>query len=114
MTEIEEFNKRVVDAHNSHYKNGQNELIDTNPNASPNANQIYHFYSNGEITCQKGAWAYLQRSEFNREYAILGARNYPFKFIEEGEHGKTYAILTEEECYEFRKKMEDIMSRLKK
>ncbi len=33
------------------------------PDESPNANTIYHVYSDGEITEQKGGIAYLQRSE---------------------------------------------------
>lgn len=34
------------------------------PEESPNGNTIYHIYSNGQITSQKGGFAYLQRSEF--------------------------------------------------
>ena len=36
-------------------------LIDTN--MSPLENTIYHLYSDGEITEQKGSWAYGQRNE---------------------------------------------------
>jgi mRNA deadenylase 3'-5' endonuclease subunit Ccr4 len=43
-----------------------------NPTESPNGNQIYHLYSNGEITNQKGGWAYLQRSEFTIKCSIPG------------------------------------------
>ena len=35
-----------------------------NNNESPNANIIYHLYSDGNITSQKGGWAYGQRTEF--------------------------------------------------
>lgn len=35
-----------------------------NNNESPNANIIYHLYNDGNITSQKGGWAYGQRSEF--------------------------------------------------
>jgi hypothetical protein len=35
-----------------------------NHKESPNANIIYHLYSDGNITSQKGGWAYGQRSEF--------------------------------------------------
>lgn len=40
------------------------------PNESPNANKIYHLYSDGQITYQKGGWAYGHRSEFNVESGI--------------------------------------------
>jgi len=42
------------------------------PDESPNGNTIYHIYSDGEITEQKGGWAYLQRSERSLEYTIYG------------------------------------------
>ncbi len=38
-------------------------LIDTTQ--APNENTIYHIYSDGEITQQKGSWAYGNRSEFS-------------------------------------------------
>lgn len=38
-------------------------LVD--PNQSPNCNDIIHIYSDGNITNQKGGWAYLQRNERN-------------------------------------------------
>lgn len=110
---IAEFNQRVIDAHHAHYINGKNELIDTSANASPNGNQIYHLYSNGEITFQKGAWAYLQRSEFCRDYGISGARSVPFNFVNKADNGTTYAILTYEECKLFREELVDILRRFK-
>ena len=36
-----------------------------NKNESPNTNTIYHLYSDGNITYQKGGMAYRARSEFN-------------------------------------------------
>lgn len=48
-----------------------------NPNKSPNDNFIYHLYSDGEITEQKGGWAYLQRSERTIEDRI-----YSIKYID--------------------------------
>lgn len=52
-------------------------LIDVN--LSPNENTIYHIYSDGEITEQKGGLAYGRRSErtiFNSLYKSL-----PFDFF---------------------------------
>lgn len=107
---IEEFNKRVIAAHHSHYLDGKNELIDTSANSSPNGNQIYHLYSSGEITHQKGAWAYGQRSEFQCESDILGARRLPFTFVKVKADSTTYAILTCEECKLFREEMKKYIS----
>ena len=105
---FDDFNQRVIDAHNAHYVNGENELIDRSERASPNGNQIYHLYSSGEITHQKGAWAYMQRSEFHCKYDINGARKLPFKFARKAADGTTYVILTEQECHIFREEMEKI------
>ena len=43
-------------------------LVD--PLLAPNANIIYHLYSNGEITYQKGGEVYGKRSEFSSVPAI--------------------------------------------
>ena len=110
---INNFNERVISAHNAHYEQSPSGLIDTGANASPNGNQIYHFYSNGEITFQKGAWAYLKRSEFNHTYDIPGAKHLPFKFLKEAADGTTYVILTKEECVSFAEEMKQICSVLK-
>jgi hypothetical protein len=110
---INNFNERVISAHNAHYEKSPSGLIDTGANASPNGNQIYHFYSNGEITFQKGAWAYLQRSEFNHTYGIPEAKYFPFKFLKEAADGTTYVILTKEECLSFAEEMKQICSVLK-
>ncbi len=110
---INNFNERVISAHNAHYEKSPSGLIDTGANASPNGNQIYHFYSNGEVTFQKGAWAYLQRSEFNHTYGIPEAEYLPFKFLKEAADGTTYVILTKEECLSFAEEMKQICSVLK-
>jgi hypothetical protein len=110
---INNFNERVISAHNAHYEQSSSGLIDTSANASPNGNQIYHFYSNGEITFQKGAWAYLQRSEFNHTYGIPEAKYLPFKFLKEAADGTSYVILTKEECLSFAEEMKQICSVLK-
>ena len=108
---IEEFNQRVIKAHNFHYENNPDGLIDRSKTASPNGNQIYHFYSNGEITFQKGAWAYRQRSEFNLEYSLNNSKNFAFKFVNLAADNITYAILTQNECENFRKEMEEIIKK---
>jgi hypothetical protein len=111
MNPIEEFIQRVLMAHNVHYRNNINGLIDKRPEASPNGNIIWHLYSDGKVTYQKGAWAYRQRSEFTECYSIdeISRLPLPFKFLLEADYKKTYVILTKEECMQFRKEMEELV-----
>ena len=81
----------------SHNKN----LI--NKNIAPNENIIYHLYQDGEITSQKGSWAYGRRSEFTLNYSIQGYRNKFIFPINQGAVG--YAIVTEENSLLIRKMM---------
>jgi hypothetical protein len=69
------------------------------PEESPNANIIYHLYNDGEITSQKGGWAYLQRSVFTSASPVIyddAIKRY-FTF--------NYVVLPYEECKEFRERM---------
>lgn len=76
-------------------------LIDEN--MAPNANIIYHLYQDGEITYQKGSWAYGRRSEFTLHYPIHGyTNNFTFP-LNTGKFG--YAIVTEENASLIRKMM---------
>lgn len=109
---VEEFNQQISKAHYAHYIDGESGLIDRSINASPNANQIYHLYSTGKFTHQKGAWAYLQRSEFTIKGDIVGARKMAFKLPLVQDDDISYAILTQEECNTFRKEMESLISKL--
>ena len=108
----EELNDRVSVAHYAHYTDTPNGLVDTGMNSSPNENQIYHLYSTGRITHQKGAWAYLQRSEFTLKSEIVGAKKYGFKFplLSDNDETSTYAILTKVECHLYRMEMEQIIN----
>lgn len=94
-------NDEVSKLHFAHYEKSSNGLI--NKDMSPNSNTIYHLYSNGEITSQKGSWAYLQRSEFN-EYPALFFQS-RFEFPVKLKNGLSYAILTNDECVMIRNKM---------
>jgi hypothetical protein len=82
------------------------------PNAQPNANTIYHFYNDGQITQQKGGWAYLQRSEFDIKYPIAKQLNLDtskFKYIRVAnnvEYG--YIIASFENAMLIRKEMEKL------
>ncbi len=64
------------------------------PLEQPNGNLIYHLYNDGEITQQKGGYAYKQRTEFTRESSInnrLDPNHFPMKVNDFG-----YAIMTYE------------------
>ena len=102
------FNTLIVDAHYNHYKKCITGLI--NPTESPNKNIIYHLYSNGEISFQKGGLAYKERSEFTLKPKIekceILCLNLPIKYI----NGLSYAILTEDECEYYRNIMIEMSS----
>ena len=86
-------------------------LIDEN--IAPNANIIYHLYQDGEITSQKGSWAYGRRSEFTLYYPINGYKNI-FSFpLSRGKFG--YIIVTEKNALFIRKMMlEDSKNNIEK
>ena len=110
MDAIELFNQSVIDSHNAHYINNPSGLIDSNPNASPNANIIWHLYSDGQVSYQKGAYAYRKRSEFTTHFEIVGVKDNLFNFVKKAADGTTYAILTEQECIYFRNNMLEILT----
>jgi hypothetical protein len=71
--------------------------------ASPNGNRIYHIYSDGEITNQKGGWAYLRRSEFSDKPPIV-RYSHTLKFpIKLREH--SYAVVVEKDAHLIRDMM---------
>lgn len=102
-------NLAILEAHKKHYDGSPNGLV--NPDEAPNGNIIYHLYSDGGITFQKGGGAYLQRSEFSTEPTIGGHRELRMKFPNEASYGKTYVILTKSECVEFRNKMIELLEK---
>jgi len=84
----------IISSHNK-------KLIDEN--MAPNANIIYHIYQDGEITYQKGSWAYGRRSEFTLHYPIHRYTNnftFPLNRDKVG-----YAIVTKENALLIRKMM---------
>jgi hypothetical protein len=104
-------NLSILEAHKKHYESSPTGLV--NPKESPNGNTIYHLYSDGEITFQKGGRAYLARSEFSSEPTIGGHRELRMQFPNEADYGKTYVILTQEECKYFRGKMLELLEKYK-
>lgn len=107
MTEIKLLNEEIISAHNKHYENNPNGLLI--PDGSPNGNLMFHLYNTGEISQQKGGFAYLRRSEFKLKYYLDKWDKLNLKFINlAGDESSTYVILTEKECYYYR----DIMVKL--
>lgn len=104
-------NLAILSAHKKHYEHSDTGLI--HPKESPNENIIYHLYSDGEISYQKGGWAYLQRSEFAKDYTLGGHRELRLSFPNESSYGRTYVVLTEEECKYFRNKMIELLEKYK-
>ena len=90
------------------------------PNEAPNGNTIYHLYSDGQITYQKGGFAYLQRSEFDLKDCIYKTLNLDVdKFKQKREvkynsYGREitntfgYVIVTPEHAFLIRSEMEKL------
>jgi hypothetical protein len=109
-SEIEQLNADIIAAYDNHYTISPTGLI--NPKESPNGNQIYHLYSTGEISFQKGGWAYMQRSEFITHGNIPNYKKLDLKFPKKAEDDSTYVILREEECKIFREQMSELIKKL--
>ena len=109
MMEKEQLNELINNLHNWHYTSSPTGLV--NPSESPNGNQIYHLYSTGEISFQKGGWAYLQRSECIAEGKLSNYKKLGLKLPKQAADGSTYAILTKEECKQFREQMIEIIEK---
>lgn len=84
-----------------------------NVNDSPNANTIYHIYNDGQVTYQKGGWAYLQRSEFDLKPSIPYFVNDLCLLFPKEIHNSSisYAIGTEENCLRVREYMVKLTER---
>jgi hypothetical protein len=108
--ESRQLNADIITAYNNHYISSPTGLI--NNNESPNGNQIYHLYSTGEISFQKGGSAYMRRSEFMTHGKLLNYKNLNLKFPKESADGSTYVILTEQESKNFRAKMVELLDHL--
>ena len=109
MSDIKSLNAAIIAAHDAHYTVSPTGLI--NPKESPNANQIYHLYSTGEISFQKGGSAYMQRSEFMTHGTMSNYQKLALKFPKRSADGSTYVILTEDECKYFRVQMSELIKK---
>ena len=94
---------RILASHQAHYDCSSTGLVD--PSASPNSNLIYHLYATGEISCQKGGWAYGQRSEFMTHGRLSYYRKLGFEFPHTNANTYSYVVLTEAECIAYREEM---------
>jgi hypothetical protein len=110
---LTQLNAEIVSAHHNHYQNSPTGLL--KPDESPNGNTMFHLYSDGEITYQKGGWAYGKRNVFPLQPPLSGMINLGFHFPKNHDHIKeTYVILTEEECNDFRNKMIILLNKINK
>lgn len=80
------------------------------PDESPNANTIYHIYSDGEITNQKGGFAYLERREFTNQIPIPNGNSLKLIFPYKG-YTHTYAIVTLEDALNIRNMMQEFLNK---
>lgn len=110
MSDIKSLNAAIIAAHDAHYVASPTGLV--NPIESPNANQIYHLYSTGEISFQKGGSAYMQRSEFMTHGTVTNYQKLALNFPKKAADGSTYVILTEDECTKFRAQMGELIKKL--
>jgi len=84
---MEEINDKIKSSHNT-------KLI--NKDMSPNENTIYHIYNDGEITQQKGSYAYMQRAEITIKPAVQ--YKHIFNFPNKNVNGIGYAIVSENDA----------------
>lgn len=96
---MEELNQEILDAAKK-YLNPDGTCSLIHRDESPNANTIYHLYYDGEITSEKGGWAYGQRSVFISARPVQNNDRLRFTF--------RYVVLPYEECFAFRKRMEEL------
>lgn len=108
MSEIQLLRDEIIAAYKKHYKNNDDGLL--MPKESPNGNIMYHLYNTGEVSRQKGGWAYLKRSEFMLKYHLEKYDKLKLHFENVAGDGSTYVILTEEECYHYREKMIELLN----
>jgi hypothetical protein len=98
---MEQLNQEIIDAAKKYIlPNGTCSLI--HPDESPNVNTIYHLYNDGEITSQKGGWAYGQRSVFTSASPVGNSDLLRFTF--------RYVVLPYEECKNFRERMMSLLT----
>jgi hypothetical protein len=100
LNELDKLFQEIIKCHNKHFIDGKCDLIKLDK--APNSNIIYHFYNDGEITSQKGGFAYNLRSEFTYKPSLIDIfKNVCFKLPIKLNENISYAILTESECNHF-------------
>jgi hypothetical protein len=82
----------------------QNYINMSHNNSLISNNTIYHIYSDGEITSQKGGIDYLQRSEFTNKLSIPNGNSLELIFPNQG-YKNTYAIVCLKDALNIRNMM---------
>lgn len=104
LNELNKLFEEIIECHNNHFINGKCDLVKIDK--APNSNIIYHFYNDGEITSQKGGFAYKLRSEFTYQVPLIDIfYNLSFKLPIKLNDNLSYAILSEVECNNFYHKL---------
>jgi hypothetical protein len=110
--EISNLMTEIITAHYKNYETSFTGLLQ--PHEAPsNTNKIFHLYSTGEITYQKGGWAYMQTSEFTFQNVLIDVEKLEFVFVNlAADEISTYVILSEKECFKFREKMVNLIKKI--
>jgi len=91
--EVRALNEEICATHNAHYQQDPEYGL-VNPNND--ADHVYHLYSDGELTHQKGGFCYQRRTEFTEKSKFFGCPTV-FTLPKTTTRGYNYAILTEAE-----------------
>jgi hypothetical protein len=97
LSKVADINTRIIAANNP-------SLIDIKE--IPIKNIVYHLYNTGQITSQKGGWAYSCLGETtNYKFRLIYNAKAYFRFPNIMPDGSSYAVLTEIQCIEFYREM---------
>ena len=84
--------EEICATHHAHYQHDEHGLV----NPKNNSDHVYHLYSDGELTHQKGGFCYQRRTEFTEKCSFF-CKELVTLPKETNDTNFTYAILTEEE-----------------
>ena len=106
---VAKINQKIAECHNP-------DMV--NPDISPNANPIYKIYMDGEITYQKGGWAYGRRNVHSFHYPLFSPEKllakHGLSFPEKNHENVGYAITTQEHALELRSLLKELYEKSRK
>jgi hypothetical protein len=100
MVTREDIERTVLEMHNAHYTQ-ENPHGLLQPDEAPNTNTIYKVWNDGEITYEKGGYAFGDRSLKQLRTSITHTGSLPLPNFPQAcsKNGYSYAMLTMDECY---------------